>query len=145
MSFQGNQGVVDPRVGYEIPWADNGVQVVQLTPVQIAQIVSNADTPDTAAQRDGKNCCKVQTPIKYNVPAFEGESTASWLTWSQRVIYQARTCSFEGELIAAEGDGLSVGADVFDSSNVDPIILRNGSSIERKKLARQKRIIDFLY
>ena len=33
------------------------------------------------------------------------------------MIYQARSCGFEGELIAAEGDGLSVGADVFDSSN----------------------------
>ena len=60
-------------------------------------------------------------------------------------MYQARACGCEGELTAAEGDRLSVGADVFDSSNVDPIILRNGSSIERKKLARQKRIIDFLY
>ena len=42
MSFQGNQGVVDPQVGHEIPGADDGAQVVHLTPVQIAQIVSNA-------------------------------------------------------------------------------------------------------
>ena len=32
---------------------------------------------------------------------------------------------FEDELTAAEGDGLSVEADVFDSSNVDPVRLRN--------------------
>ena len=42
MSFQGNQGAVDPHVGHEIPGADDGTQVVQLTPVQIAQLVSNA-------------------------------------------------------------------------------------------------------
>ena len=40
-------------------------------------------------------------------------------------MYQARTSGFENELTAAEGDGLSVGADVFDSSNVDPVRLRN--------------------
>ena len=44
MSFQGNQGEVDPLVGvgHEIPGADDGAQVVQLTQLQIAQIVSNA-------------------------------------------------------------------------------------------------------
>ena len=30
-------------------------------------------------------------------------------------------------LTAAEGDGLSVGADVFDSSNGDPVRLRNAN------------------
>ena len=55
----------------------------------------------------------------------EKKSTASWLTWSQRVLYQARASGFEYELTAAEGDGLSVGVDVFDSSNVDPVRLRN--------------------
>ena len=40
-------------------------------------------------------------------------------------MYQARANGFENELTAAEGDGLSVGADVFDSSNVDPVRLRN--------------------
>ena len=67
-----------------------------------------------------------QPPIKLDVPAFEGDSIASWLTWSQRVLYQARASGFENELTtAAVGDGLSVGADVFDSSNVDPVRLRN--------------------
>ena len=44
MSFQGNQREVDPLVGvgHEIPGADDGAQVVHLTQIQIAQIVSNA-------------------------------------------------------------------------------------------------------
>ena len=33
--------------------------------------------------------------------------------------------SFEAELTAAEGEGLSVGADVFDGNSVDPVRLRN--------------------
>ena len=40
-------------------------------------------------------------------------------------MYQARASGVENELNAAEGDGLSVGADVFDSRNVDPVRLRN--------------------
>ena len=126
MSFQGNQGEVDPLVGvgHEISGADDGAQAVQLTQIQIVQIVSNAVSQAlthqmlTAAQQ-------LQTPIKFDVPAFDGDSTANCLTWSQRVLYQARASSFENELTAAEGDGLSVGVDVFDSSNVDPVRLRN--------------------
>ena len=72
----------------------------------------------TAAQQ-------VQTSIKYHVPAFEGDGTASWLTRSQRVLYQARASGFEDELTAAVGDGLSVGADIFDSSDIDRVRLRN--------------------
>ena len=92
--------------------------------IQIAQIVSNAVSQVlthqmlTAAQQ-------FQTPITFDVPAFEGDSTASWLAWSQRVSYQARASGFENELTAAVGDGLSVGADVFDSSTVGPVRLRN--------------------
>ena len=117
--------------------------MVQLTQVQIAQIVSNAvslalthqiqqlrNSPPsaTAANHVTQNTTaaqQFQTPIKFDVPAFEGDSTASWLTWSQRVLYQARASGFGNELAAAVGDGLSVGADVFDSSNVDPVRLRN--------------------
>ena len=40
-------------------------------------------------------------------------------------MYHARASGFEDELTAAEGDGLSVGTDVFDGSNVDPVRLRN--------------------
>ena len=126
MSFQGNQGEVDPLVepGHVIPGADDGAQVVHLTQIQIAQIVSNVVSQAlthqmlTAVQQ-------FQAPIKFDVPVFEGDNTASWLTWSQRVLYQARASGFENELTAAVGDGLSVGADVFDSSNVDPVRLRN--------------------
>ena len=40
-------------------------------------------------------------------------------------MYQARASGFENELTAAERDGLSVGADIFDSSNVGTVRLRN--------------------
>ena len=117
--------------------------MIQLTQVEIAQIVSNAVSQalthqiqqlgnslpsTTAANHVTQNTSaaqQFQPPIKFDVPAFEGDSTASWLTWSQRVLYQARASGFENELTAAVGDGLSVGADVFDSSNVDPVRLRN--------------------
>ena len=56
---------------------------------------------------------------------YEGDSAASWLAWSQRVAYQTRARGFEAELAAAEGKGLSVGTDVYDRSNVDPVKLRN--------------------
>ena len=145
MSAQGTQGEVDPLVGvgHETPGADDGAQVIQLTQIQIAQIVSNAvrqalahqilqlgnsPPPATAANHVTQNTTaaqQFQTPLKLDVPAFEGDSTASWLTWSQRVLYQARASGFENELTAAVGDGLSVGADVFDSSNVDSVRLRN--------------------
>ena len=143
MSFQGNQGEVDSLVGHEISGADDGAQVVQLTRIQIAQVVSNAvsqaltyqmqqigNSPPsaTAANHVTQNTTaaqQFQTAIKFDVPAFKGDSTASWLTWSQRVLYQARASGFEDELTAAEGDGLSVRADDFESSNVDPVRLRN--------------------
>ena len=145
MSAQGNQGEVDPLVGvgHEIPGSNDGAQVIQLTQVEIAQIVSNAvsqvlthqiqqlgnSLPSTiAANHVTQNTTaaqQFQLPIKFDVPAFEGDSTASCLTWSQRVLYQARASGFENELTAAVGDGLSVGTDVFDGNNVDPVRLRN--------------------
>ena len=57
---------------------------------------------------------QVQTPIKFDALVFEGDSAASWLAWSQRVVHQARACGFDAELTAAEGEGLSIGAEVFD-------------------------------
>ena len=68
---------------------------------------------------------RVKSPIKFDMPGFEGDSAASWLTWIQKVLYQARACGFEGELTAAEGEGLSVEAGVFYRRNVDPVRLRN--------------------
>ena len=44
---------------------------------------------------------------------------------SERVVFQSRACDFEAELRAAEREGLSIGADVFDGSNVDPVRLPN--------------------
>ena len=40
-------------------------------------------------------------------------------------MYQARACCFEAEITAPKGEGLSVGADVFYGSNVDPVRLQN--------------------
>ena len=94
--------------------------MVQLTQIQIAQIVSNAVSQVLTHQMQ-----QFQTPIKFDVPAFGGDSTERWLIWSQRVLYQARARGFENELTAAEGDGLSVGADVVNRSNVGPVRLRN--------------------
>ena len=90
MSFQGNQGEVDPLVGegHEIPGADDGAQVVQSTQIQIAQIVSNAvsqapahqiqqlgNSPPsaTAANHVTQNTTaaqQFQTPTNFDVPAF---------------------------------------------------------------------------
>ena len=68
---------------------------------------------------------QAQSPIKFDVPASEGDSAASWLTWSQKVVHQARVCGFEAELTAAEGEGLNVGAGGFYGSNVDSVRLGN--------------------
>ena len=144
MSAQGTQGEENPLVGvgHEIPGAEDGAQVIQLTQVQFAQIVSNAvsqtlthqlqklgNIPSTVAGNNTTHntvaAQQYQTPIKFDVPEFESDSWTSWSTWSQRVLYQARASGFESELTAAVGEGLNVGADVFDSSNVDPVRLRN--------------------
>ena len=92
------------------------------------QQLENSPPSASAANHVTRNTTaaqQFQTPINFDVPAFEGDSTASWLTSSERVLYQARASGFENELAAAEGDRLSVGAEVFDSSNVDPVRLRN--------------------
>ena len=90
MSFQGNQEEVDSLAGHEIPGADDGAQVVQLTQIQIAQIVSNAvsqalthqmqqikNSPPsaTAANHVMQNTTaaqQFQASIKFDVSAFEG-------------------------------------------------------------------------
>ena len=129
--------------GHEIPAADNGAKVMQLTQVKFAHIVSSAVSqaltqqiqqignnppPATAANHVPQNTTavqQVQPLVNFDVPTFEGDSATIWLTCSQRVVYQARACGFEAELTAAELEDLSVGADVFDRSNVDPVRLRN--------------------
>ena len=95
---------------------------MQLAQVQLAQIVSRsvsqaltqhvqqtANNPTIAGAASTAVLGHVQTPIKIDVPVFEGDSAGSWLTLSQRVVYQARVCGFETELRAAEGKGLIVG------------------------------------
>ena len=42
ISFQSYQGEVNPQVGHEIPGAEEGAQMMQLTQVQLAQIVFSA-------------------------------------------------------------------------------------------------------
>ena len=87
MSAQGTQGEENPQVGvgHEIPGAEDGAQVIQLTQVQIAQIVSNAvsqalthqlqqldNIPSTAAGNNTTHntvaAQQYQTPIKFDVP-----------------------------------------------------------------------------
>ena len=75
------------------------------------------NTPPIAAAASTPAVQQVQSPIKLDVPVFEGDSAASWFTWSQRVVYQTRACCFGAELAAAEGERVSVGADVFDRSD----------------------------
>ena len=84
-----------------------------------------ASNPPLAAAASTTTVQQVQSLTKFEIPAFEGDSAASWLTWSQRVVYLARACGFEAELTAAKGEGLIVGADVFDGSNVDPVRSQN--------------------
>ena len=127
----------------ETPDADNGAQVIQLTQVQRAQVVSSAVSqaltqhvqqigsnppPSTAPNHVPQTTTtvqQIQSLVKFDVPVFESDSAASWLMWSQRVVYQARACGFDYELTAVEGEGMSVGAGVFYRSNVDPVRLRN--------------------
>ena len=90
---------------------------------QHAQQTAN-NSPITAASCNAA-VQQVQTSIKFDVPVFEDDSAVSWLMWNQRVVYQARVGGSEAELTAAEGEGLSVEADVFCRSNVDPVRLRN--------------------
>ena len=87
--------------------------------------------PENLVSRDGFSRPVPRQPAHLHTQAESGaylrdsSRAASWLTWSQRILYQARVRGFDDELTAVEGDGLSVGADVFDSSNVDPVRLRN--------------------
>ena len=69
------------------------------------QQIGNNPPPATEANHVPQNTNavqQVQSPIKFDLPAFEGDGAESWLTFG-----------FETELTAAEGQGLSVGADVF--------------------------------
>ena len=86
---------MNPQVGHETPGTEEGTQMMQLTQVQLAQIVSSAasQTLTQQAQQTASNPLltaaagtatvqQVQSPIKFDVPIFEGDGAASWLTWS---------------------------------------------------------------
>ena len=120
MLLQSYPGEVNPQVGHNILGAGEGAHIMQLAQLQLSQIVSNA-----VIQALTQHVEQVQTPIKFDALVFEGDSAASWLTWSQSVVHQARACGFDAELTAAEGEGLSIGAEVCYRSNVEPTKLRN--------------------
>ena len=95
MYFRGYQGETNPQVGYEIPGAEKGAQVMQLTKAQLAQIVSSAVsqalTQNLHHMASNSPLCiaaeaitaavqQVQAPTKFEMAAFEGNSAASWLT-----------------------------------------------------------------
>ena len=122
MPFQVYQGEMNLLVGHEIPGAEEGAQMMQLLQVQLVQAISSA-VSQALTQQMQRILQQVQLPIKFDVPIYD--SAASWLRSSQKVLYQARACGFEAELTAAEGEGLGLGAGVFDESNVDPVRLRN--------------------
>ena len=47
-----------------------------------------ANNPPIAAAASSAAVQQVQTPIKFDVPVFEGDIAASWLTWSQKSCIQ---------------------------------------------------------
>ena len=77
------------QVGHENSRKDVEAQLMQLSQVQLAHIVSSAVSQALIRQMQ-EIVQPVQAPIQFDVPTFEGDSAASWLTWSQRVVYQAK-------------------------------------------------------
>ena len=117
---------MNPQVGHELLGEEEGAQMMQLSQVQLAQVVSSAvsqsltqhmqhtgSNPPLAAVASSAAAQQVQSPTTFEILALEGDSGGKWLTWSQRVVYQAGAYGFETELTADEGEGLSVRAEVF--------------------------------
>ena len=92
MSFQSYHGKVIPQVEHEIPGAEEGAQMMQLTQVQLAQIVSSAvsqaltqhvqqtanNLPIAGAAVSTAAAQQVQTPIKFDaLLVFEGDSAVT--------------------------------------------------------------------
>ena len=117
MCFQGYQGEVDPQGGHENPGVEEVTQIMQLSQAHVAQIVCST-VSQALTQQIQSIVQPIQTRIIFDVSTYEGDSVASWLTWRQRVVYQAKTRGFEAELTADEQEGVSVGAEVFYGSNV---------------------------
>ena len=106
-----HQGDVDPQIEHGIPRAKEWSQIMQWGEVQLAQIVNS--TVSQALTLQMQQIVQQQVPIKYGEPTIEGDCAASWLTWIQRIVYQATTWGFVAELTTAEGEELRVWADVF--------------------------------
>ena len=84
MSFPGYQGEVNPQVGYTIPGVEEGAQMMQLTQLQLAQIVSSAvsqaltehmqqiaSNPLLVAAVSTAAVQQVQSLTKFEISAFE--------------------------------------------------------------------------
>ena len=76
MSFQGYQGEVNHQVGHENSGADVEAQLMQLSQVQLARILSSA-VSQVLTQQIQPIVKPVQTPLKFDIPAFEGDSAVS--------------------------------------------------------------------
>ena len=90
MSFQGYQGELDSQEGHGTLREEKGVQMMQLSQVQLAQIVCSAVSRAQIQhmQQTCSNCRKscdvklafiqqVQPPTMFDIPAFEDDSAAS--------------------------------------------------------------------
>ena len=128
-----------PQIGHSVLGEDGRAQMMKLTQVKLAHIVSsavsqaltkkmqqigNSPPPATAANHARQNTTtvqQVQSPIKFDVPALKRIVQQAGCLET----YQARACGFEAELTSAEREELSVRADVLDRSNVDSVRLRN--------------------
>lgn len=79
------------------------------------QAQQGANPADTVAIRESIDKPQIQPLVKYHVPTFDGDSA----------MYQARACGFHHESTTAQGEGLCVGAKVFDDRGLHPVIFRN--------------------
>ena len=90
MSFKGFQEKVNPQVGHETPGTDEEAQMMELSQVQLTQIFCSA-VGQALTQQMHQIKPQVQSHIKFDTPVFEGDSVASWLTGSQRVVYPGQS------------------------------------------------------
>ena len=93
MSFQGNQGEVEPQIGHEIPGAADGAQVVQLTQMQIAQILRNTVSQALTHQiQQIGNIPSSATAVNYvsqtRLQHNSFKHPSSWMYQHSRVIVQ---------------------------------------------------------
>ena len=68
------------------------LQLTQIVRSAVSQALAqhvqqSASNPPLSAAESTATVQQVQSPIKFDVPVLEGDSSASWLTWSQRVVH----------------------------------------------------------